>query len=249
MLWNVGGSTSSGSYRRRRPDGGAGQPAWQADRSVVAGVGARAREPRPPRPRADAGSGACHRPFWGSLSAWPLLVSGPVTTRFLAGWPLRAPPLVVGHFVPVRKRSQDAGAGAGGGTGRQHRRAGTDHAGGDGKGRRRGWPVQHAADLEEGDREDAHGDEPAPEPHLPADQSALLEGLLLSGHVGTSSTWRALLGHPSIRSLTPPAAAGGAGRHRTAVLSSTSQQDRLTTPDAGGGLRQAVDRVGRSPAT
>src|SRR5215217_3639972 len=40
---------------------------------------------------------------------------------------------LVGPIVLVRERPQDAGAGAGGGAGRQHRRAGPDHAGGYGE--------------------------------------------------------------------------------------------------------------------
>src|SRR5215207_687751 len=84
----------------------------------------------------------------------------------------------VGPVVLVRERPKDAGAGAGGGTSRQYGCAGTNHASGNGKGGRCGLPVQHAGHLEQGYREGAERDQPGPEPHLVADQSAVVECLL-----------------------------------------------------------------------
>jgi hypothetical protein len=63
------GVTSRGVCRGRRPSCGVGRPALHADGLLVVCLQARVREPRPRRPRADAGCGACHWPRGGGGSA------------------------------------------------------------------------------------------------------------------------------------------------------------------------------------
>ena len=84
-------------------------------------------------------------------------------------------------------------------------------SGSDRKGRRRGLSFQHAAHLEQGNRQGAERDQPGAKAHLGADQPALLECLLsdrpgdevgCGGHVSSSPTCRALVCRPSIPTMT-----------------------------------------------
>ena len=195
-------------------------PCLTSHTGSVAACGQAVARRRRRRPRADAGSGACHWPPWCELP-WPLLASTPLKTEVSSGRPLRAPRWL------ARRPGPGATAGCGRWRRRRHRSAPSPR-----RNRSRQWqrqrrqlqsarPTRRSSGT--GGSRGTERDQPGPEPHLMADQPAVVECLpFFGGHVSSSLTCRALLRRPSTRSRTPQAMASGVGHNRLGVLSNTS---------------------------
>jgi len=176
------------------------------------------------------GSGACHLPPWRELP-WPLLAST-AQDRGLVG-PAVEGAALVGPVVLVRERRMRALAPAAAPVGSMAAPAPITQR----QGQKAAVAVcpSNTPVIWNRDRAGAERDQPGPEPHLVADQSAVVECLLFFGrhgrHVSSSLTCRAPLRRPSTRSMTPQV---------WPAVSAVTAPERCPTPAPARPARRAV---------